>query len=81
MKEINEIDTLTKLPEWIEVENRHKQKIAELMDIRTIDDKLSGDDLRIEIRARHLAIEKLTDFLEENNFSRINPLDVEVTFK
>lgn len=79
--QLNEIDLLTKLPEWIEVENRHKKKISELMDIRTIDEKLSGDEMKIEIRARQLATTKLIEFLEENNFSRIRLEDVDVTFE
>lgn len=79
--QLNEIDLLTKLPEWIEVENRHKKKISELMDIRNIDEKLSGDEMKIELRARQLATTKLIEFLEENNFSRIRLEDVDVTFE
>ena len=81
MREIDEINTLTKLPEWIEVENRHKKKIGELMDIRTIDEKLSGDEMKIEIRARQLAVQKMIDFLDENGFSRVKKEDIDVTFE
>lgn len=80
MKEINEIDTLTKLPEWLEVERLLKNKVSELMDLRTIDNNLSPDDMKIEIRARQMAIEKLLDFLDENGFSRSKSSDIDVTF-
>ena len=75
------MNELTKNPEWIEVENMHKKKISELMDIRTIDDALSGDDLKVEMRARHLAIAKLIDFLEENNYSKVKAEKLDVTFE
>ena len=81
MKELNPINTITSLPEWLEVENLFKKKISELMDIRDIDDKLSGDEMKIEIRARQLAIEKFVEFLSVNSFSKIKETDVDVTFE
>ena len=81
MNEINPIDLIIKTPEWIEVENRFKNKISELMDIRTINENLSQEDMKIEIRARQIAIDKFIEFLSENNFSNVNKSDVNVTFK
>ena len=78
---MNPIDYLTKTPEWIEVENIFKQKISELMDIRNIDKTLSAEDIKIELIARDLAVDKFINFLKENNFSNINKSDINVTFK
>jgi len=80
MNELNPIAQLTRTPEWLELENIFKQKIAELMDIRDIDQTLSAEDMKIEIRARQLAIEKFIEFLDKNNFSKIKMEEVAVTF-
>jgi len=80
MNELNQVEHLTRTPEWIEVENIFKQKIAELMDIRNVDKTLSPEDTKIEIRARQLAIEKFIEFLDKNNFSKVKIEDVPVTF-
>lgn len=77
---MNSIKNFTNLPEWIDVENLFKQKISELMDIREIDPKLSNEDLKIEIRARQLAIDKFIEFLNTNSFSKIKQEDIQVTF-
>ena len=71
MNELNPIEQLTKTPEWIEVENIFKNKISELMDIRTISELLSPEETKIEIRARQIAIDKFIEFLKENNFSKL----------
>jgi len=81
MKEINEIEILTKSPEWLEVENRFKKKISELLDIREVKEFLSSEDMKIEIRARQLAVEKFIEFLHENSFSRMRTSDIDVTFE
>ena len=70
MNELNPVKTLTTTPEWIEVENIFKNKISELMDIRLIDERLSQEDMKIEVRARQIAIDKFVEFLKENNFSK-----------
>jgi len=80
MNELNTIEQLTKTPEWIEVENIFKNKISELMDIRTISELLSPEETKIEIRARQIAIDKFIEFLKENNFSKINKEDIPITF-
>lgn len=80
MNELNPIEQLTKTPEWIEVENIFKNKISELMDIRTISELLSPEETKIEIRARQIAIDKFIEFLKENNFSKINKEDIPITF-
>jgi len=80
MNELNPIEQLTKTPEWIEVENIFKNKISELMDIRTISESLSPEETKIEIRARQIAIDKFIEFLKENNFSKINKEDIPITF-
>lgn len=81
MNELNPVKTLTATPEWIEVENIFKKKISELMDIRLIDERLSQEDMKIEVRARQIAIDKFVEFLKENNFSKINKSDIGVTFE
>ena len=80
MNELNPIEQLTKTPEWIEVENIFKNKISELMDIRTISELLSPEETKIEIRARQIAIDKFIEFLKENNFSKTNKEDIPITF-
>ena len=80
MNELNPIEQLTKTPERIEVENIFKNKISELMDIRTISESLSPEETKIEIRARQIAIDKFIEFLKENNFSKINKEDIPITF-
>ena len=80
MNELNPIEQLTKTPEWIEVENIFKNKISELMDIRTISESLSPEETKIEIRARQIAIDKFIEFLKENNFSKTNKEDIPITF-
>lgn len=80
MNELNQVEQLTKTPEWLEVENIFKSKISELMDIRSIDQSLSAEDMKIEIRARQLAIEKFIEFLDKNNFSKTKVEEVPVTF-
>ena len=81
MNELNPIKTLTATPEWIEVENIFKKKISELMDIRLIDERLPQEEMKIEVRARQIAIDKFIEFLKENNFSKISKLDIGVTFE
>lgn len=68
-------------PEWIEVETIIEKQISDLMDIRNISETLSSDDMKVEIRARQLAVDKLLDFYHEYAFSKKKKDEIVVSFK
>lgn len=75
------MNNLTSSPEWIEIETIIEKQLSDLMDIRNIDEKISPDEMKIEIRARQLAVDKLLDFYNEYQFSRKSKEEVTVSFK
>ncbi len=69
MKPYNPLDSITKNPEWIAVENIVQEQIAKLSDVTDIDLNLPADELKVELRARFLAQEKLDEFYREYKFT------------
>lgn len=80
-KPYNPLDSITKNPEWIAVENIIQQQIAKLCDVTDIDLKLTAEELKIELRARFLAQEKLEDFYQEYKFTTKKIEEDRVPFK
>lgn len=75
------MNNLTTSPEWIEVETIIEKQLSDLMDIRNIDDKLPADEIKVELRARQLACDKLLDFYNEYTFSKKKKEEIVVSFK
>lgn len=75
------MNNLISSPEWIEIETIIEKQLSDLMDIRNIDEKLTPDEMKIEIRARQLSVDKLLDFYNEYQFSIKKKEEVIVTFK
>lgn len=70
--EYQPMDELLKNPDWKAVEGVVQEQIASLLDLREVDMNLSPDELKIELRARDLAAEKLIAFYEKYKFSTVS---------
>lgn len=80
-KPYNPLDSITKNPEWIAVENIIQAQIAKLADVTDMDLTLPSDELKVELRARYLAQEKLEDFYNEYKFTTRRIEEDSVPFK
>ncbi|TXG76606.1 hypothetical protein E6Q11_04365 [Candidatus Dojkabacteria bacterium] len=73
--------TLTERPEWVSVEEITKKQLAELLDIRNIETTQEDAWIAREVRARLLAVEKLSDFYSRYKFSSPKAKEEEVPFR
>lgn len=78
---MNPIQRLTQDPEWIAIEELIASQISKMLDIREIDKNISAEDMKIEIRARQIAVEQLMDFYSKNSFTKRKVEEVPVTFE
>lgn len=72
---------LTQDPEWMAIEELISTQVSDLLDLRNVEQTLSPEEMKIEIRARQLAVSKLVDFYNTNRFSQRKSEEVAVSFE
>ena len=77
----NPMELITKNPEWIAVETIIKDQIASLSNVTDINTDLPADELKIELKARKIAADKLEEFYKEYKFTTVQIEENNVSFK
>lgn len=78
---MNPLQRLLQDPEWILIENLISDQISKMLDIREIDETISAEDMKIEIRARQIAVKQLMEFYSKNHFMKRKIEEIPVTFE